>query len=340
MLRTALLALVAVVAVAAGAASTAPSAPPPQLTAEIVWVSWATGPAILFESNGVWSIRPDGTGLRRLSTVEGGEPSWSPDGRRIALSWGDAGIAVMNADGSGLRHIRRREGMTPMWSPDGRRIAFTTPRAVWTIGADGRGLRRVAALRHGIDPAREHDWSQDGRRIVFSQCLRRVPAGRLCHAIRGGSAVFTAPADRTGAARRISRGHGWCPDWGTSGRMAFNSFDAVVVSRADGSSARNRVRLPEGCADWSPSGRLLAAQSKAGLMVAAAGGGQASRLAALPPLPKCCPFLSAPSSAWSPDGRWIAVARAVQGPEEQVSYRLYAVNVETGRARVLLQTRS
>jgi Tol biopolymer transport system component len=339
-LRTVPAVLVAVAALAAGAAATAPSAPPPQVAGEIVWVSWATGPAILFESNGVWSVRPNGTGLRRLTAVEGGEPSWSPNGRRIALSWGDAGIAVMNPDGSGLRHIRRREGMTPMWSPDGERIAFTTPRGVWTIGADGRGLRRVASLRYGIDPAREHDWSQDGNQIVFSQCLRRVPQGQLCHATRGASAVFTASAERSGPARRISRGHGWCPDWGTDGRMAYNSFDAIVVSRANGSAPRNRLRAPQGCSDWAPSGRLLAVQSKRGVMLANATGGRSWRLAALPALPKSSPYLGAPSTAWSPDGRWIAVARPVQGPDEQVSFRLYAVNVQTGRARVLLQTRS
>ena len=50
------------------------------------------------------------------------------------------------------------------WSPDGRTIAFTGGSVLYTVHADGTGLRK---LTHGpgwnVDPR----WSPDGRRILF-----------------------------------------------------------------------------------------------------------------------------------------------------------------------------
>ena len=58
----------------------------------------------------IWSSRLDGSGERRLTTVWGGRPSWSPDGRLIAhvRGSGTAGTGelwLMKADGSGARKL-------------------------------------------------------------------------------------------------------------------------------------------------------------------------------------------------------------------------------------------
>ena len=52
--------------------------------------------------------------------------SWSPDGRRIAFDrGGNGGIYVMRANGTGLRRLTTNALDTePTWSPDGRWIAF------------------------------------------------------------------------------------------------------------------------------------------------------------------------------------------------------------------------
>jgi len=50
------------------------------------------------------------------------EPTWSPDGSKIAFVRKD-GIYVMNADGSGQRRLTDAGG-GPAWSPDGSKIAF------------------------------------------------------------------------------------------------------------------------------------------------------------------------------------------------------------------------
>jgi TolB protein len=81
--------------------------------------SWSPdGRWILFDANGrIWSVHPDGSGLRKLAIDTGGrdyfaqQPVWSPDGTMIALSMfipGDGGhldIYTVRSDGTGLVQV-------------------------------------------------------------------------------------------------------------------------------------------------------------------------------------------------------------------------------------------
>src|SRR5262245_2223884 len=65
---------------------------------------------ILFDNGGVYSVKADGSGLRKLADP-GEQPAWSPDGKRIAYVVnvshvpGDGRLWVMKADGSGKRQL-------------------------------------------------------------------------------------------------------------------------------------------------------------------------------------------------------------------------------------------
>jgi TolB protein len=78
---------------------------------------------VVSEDAHVWKVRPNGTGLRQLTPqpVIGYQPSWSPDGRRLAVTIQRRGrgrdIATIRADGSGLRVLTHSgDNFNPDWS--------------------------------------------------------------------------------------------------------------------------------------------------------------------------------------------------------------------------------
>jgi Tol biopolymer transport system component len=103
----------------------------------------------------LFTIRPDGTALRRLTSEgAGGQnnwPMWSPDGTRIAWGRRDE-IWVMNADGSDKRFLTREGGVPAAWAP-GPWIAFgclVEDDAVSLCAIDPNG-RNLVPLLGGLD---------------------------------------------------------------------------------------------------------------------------------------------------------------------------------------------
>jgi Tol biopolymer transport system component len=110
------------------------------------------------EGRGLWVVHLDGSGRHRVARGEVYPFAWSPDGKRIAFANNHAGeVALVRPNGRGLRRLTRRlPGRIAVvsWSPDGRRLALESGlrlvlddrrSEIWIIGADGRGLRRVAS---------------------------------------------------------------------------------------------------------------------------------------------------------------------------------------------------
>jgi len=164
-------------------------------------------------------------------------------------------VFVMRSDGSGLRRLTNdayRDRLA-QWSPDGTRIAFRSDRprtgtsflyALWTIAADGTGLR---LLFDGAEPS-AFRWSPDGSAIVVQ-----------------GSGTLTLVAADGGDARVVAGGGGFSnPVWSPDGtRITYRQVEAgeqrayvLDVSRPgsepEALPARNLV--PQ---DWSQDGSAL-----------------------------------------------------------------------------------
>jgi TolB protein len=272
-----------------GAAPGAGGAPAPS---RIVFaLEGGSGPSADLTS--LYTVRPDGTGLRRLTvppTLQalGGDsgPAWGPRGRRIVFErnlpyWGSDRMRLMSVSARGGAPTRLTSGpfdAMPSISPDGRRVAFTRVQeslllrtaGLYTVDRAGRHVARL--LTDGIDLSA--DWSPDGRTIAFSRLAGSdTPLEQ--------ATLYLADADGAGV-RQLGATpvRGVSPVWSPDGKqLAFVSFaDANGPSceaascppsgelyrvRADGTGLARltRSRADDEHPTWSPDGRLLAFSS-------------------------------------------------------------------------------
>jgi Tol biopolymer transport system component len=80
------------------------------------------GPTGAFSIRDIYSVRPDGTDLTRLTEtgVPDSNPNWSPDGGLIAFHAEFTGVVTMRPDGSDETPILNTSAyVSPAWSPEG-----------------------------------------------------------------------------------------------------------------------------------------------------------------------------------------------------------------------------
>jgi len=152
------------------------------------------------------TIRPDGTGLRRLTRGDGNQhfPSWSPDGRQLVVRSAlptSKGLTIVDAESGRTTLVTPDTGTDnlPAWSPDGQWILFTSRRdgdwEIYAIHPDGAGLRRLTTSAGNDAHAA---WSADGRWIAFGSA-RRGFRDEGARGLGGQSAadIFVMRADGT-----------------------------------------------------------------------------------------------------------------------------------------------
>ncbi len=187
------------------------------------------------------------------------QPSWSPDGDRIAFIR-NSNIHVMDSDvmdGWVLMNLTGISGGSePAWSPDGAKIAFTRFKAaqeqVWLMDADGQNQ---TLLTH-VGPNSSPEWSPDGKRIAFASSRD------------GGSQIYVM--DENGDNQERLTQDLWLkdnPSWSPDGqRIAYDLLTRslvyeIHVVKTDGSGLTRRLtrgRPHKILPAWSPDGRTIA----------------------------------------------------------------------------------
>ena len=141
-------------------------------------------------------------------------PSWSPDGRQLAVAKGQCfyhcAIYVLSADddGSSPKAIAT-DAARPAWSPDGTTIAFVSLsgddgyHALHVMNPDGSDVFVISPRDAGS--IGRPSWSPDGTQIAFSKC------------INGGCDIYVA--DGLAVRKLTSVGNAHEPAWSPDGTM-------------------------------------------------------------------------------------------------------------------------
>jgi Tol biopolymer transport system component len=193
----------------------------------------------------IFTMNPDGTGLRQLTHNAAGDfdPVWSSDGRLIAFASirdGNLEVYTIRADGSQQTNRTNNPAIdqTPAWSPDGKQIAFMSDRdgnlEIYVMDANGANQTRLTAdAASDVEP----DWSPDGSKLAFAS---ERDGNREIYVMNAGGANPTRLTTTQLAE--------FAPVWSPNGaRIAFMSAGSDTTARiltmaADGSDRRRLTR--------------------------------------------------------------------------------------------------
>ena len=220
----------------------------------------------------VYSVRPDGQDLRRLTTDPGFDAcaAYSADGRRIAYCSGQGGgpvqVWTMKQNGTDKRQVTHMSNpaIFPDFSPGGDAIVFaakpagSTTRDIYVINTDGTGLTQLTS---GEGDNSYPAFSPDGSRIVFTSDRTGIRQVWVMNANGDNQTQLTfdaLPKDQV-------------PDWSPDGsKIAYladthgipdvtQSWGDIWVMNADGSNQHPITHNATfyGTA-WSPDGSRIA----------------------------------------------------------------------------------
>ena len=217
----------------------------------------------------IFSINPDGTDLRQITTpdyaVEDDVPAWAPDSSAIVFQRCVKGVCHlwrMNADGGDLHQL----GPTRLppddfedgasFAPDGTRIVFHhgygrrsdgrfKVQGLFTMTSDGSGMRQLT--QRGVRAPKVADfkpsWAPNGKTITFVR--EKTNCGVACT-----GAVFSMHANGTHLKQLTKFGDYSAVHWSPSGRTLVFRYARsggqrqVFTMRPDGSHRLQLTHFP------------------------------------------------------------------------------------------------
>jgi RTX calcium-binding nonapeptide repeat (4 copies)/WD40-like Beta Propeller Repeat len=191
------------------------------------------------------------------STVVPGaiDPSWSPDGKKLAVSVGGATVqtCTVTAGSCGPLSGALDTGTEPVWSPDGTKIAYVNGGQVWTMTSIG-GSKTQLTSGGGTDPS----WSPTATGMIA------FALGGSIYTIGATSPGSGTPLSITGSftAGTLSR-PAWSPD---GSQIAFQASDGTntqiwTVPSAGGTATQvtdnSVVSGNKTAPEWAPTSDAL-----------------------------------------------------------------------------------
>ncbi len=237
---------------------------------------------------------------------------------KLAVRGADGIIYVVNVDGTGLHAVTN--GIDPTWSPDGKKIAFvrwSEPWGLFTINADGTAERQLISDKD----LRQPDWSPNGEIIVVVKgrletvTSRHGPPGSPGRETQVWAGVLKGVNPDSGAyydgdypAHKYVQSPSWAPD---SVHLAFENERGINITAKGEDPRLLTPTLPEltySTPAWSPAGdRIAYTREMHGyweIWSMKTDGSERWQLTAV-----SAPGASAYNNvcpAWSPDGQYIA----------------------------------
>ena len=312
----------------------------------LTYVDWTTGDL---------AVRDLSTGQNRRITKKGGWPQAgefasasfiSPDGMQVVYEWyrkESKEVRVCSLTGSNDRVLFRDpevESVSPAgWSADGKQVlaSFKRRGGAYEIAlisvADGTA-RIVKSLGAPADAGLS--LSPDGRRIAYGLSAKEDPSQHDIYLLAANGSEDTTlvrhPAD--------DRLYGWTPDGKAIlfGRRRSGTWDAWLLPVADGKVQSSGVLVKQNMGPIHPMGFTQkgaffygSSTSLSDIYVASIDPAAGRLLSPPRPAAQNAVFTYS-SSAWSPDGRYLAYVLQ-EGPYDQRRFSIRSM--ETGDERSL-----
>ena len=198
-------------------------------------LSWSPdGKNIVFDtqSAGIYIVNLESKITKFL--CNGGVPTWSPEGSKIALV-DNKKIYIIDASGGTPKQLIEFEAGAINWSPGGQKLAlrsFGSITQIYTVDVDGGGLTKISR-----EPTIQDDgprWSPDGTKILYIST------------INDDTEIFVANSDGTNHVNLTNNigadyDHNWSPD---GDYICFRSYregssSQIYLMNYDGTSPIN-----------------------------------------------------------------------------------------------------